>query len=306
MTSRRPNSMANNSDNLIELLRDVRSYANFLKDIGLEYGGWGPAAACPAPAAPAQDLSTPAPTTTPRGASAPRPATSVAATQVAAPMTTPAPVATPPLAPAENAPAAALEQIAAAVAACTACPLHQGRQNTVPGEGSPRAELMFIGEGPGADEDRLGRPFVGAAGRKLDEMIAYLGLRREDVFIGNIVKCRPPKNRVPETSEALACRHFIFRQVEIIQPKVICLLGATALRFLLDKPNVAITRMRGIWHDYRGIAVMPTFHPAFLLRQYTIENRRAMVADMDAIREKMKSLGCRVGDKPQSGSRKSR
>ena len=148
----------------------------------------------------------------------------------------------------------------------SACPLAAGRTHVVFGEGNPHAELMFIGEGPGADEDLQGRPFVGRAGQLLDRMIAAMHFTREEVYIANVVKCRPPGNRVPTPDEAAMCIGYLERQIRFIRPKVIVLLGATAVSFLLQRKE-GITRLRGNWQEYRGIRVMPTFHPAFLLRQ---------------------------------------
>ena len=148
---------------------------------------------------------------------------------------------------------------------CRNCALCGSRQNVVFGEGAPNARLMFIGEGPGADEDASGRPFVGAAGQLLDKMINAMHLRREEVYIANIVKCRPPGNRMPGEDEAAACIGYLHKQIELIKPEVIVLLGGTALHFLLKTDG--ITRCRGRWFDFNNIAVMPTFHPAFLLRK---------------------------------------
>ena len=132
------------------------------------------------------------------------------------------------------------------------------------GEGNPHAELMFIGEGPGMDEDKQGRPFVGAAGQLLDKMIIAMQYKREDVYIANIVKCRPPDNRNPEEDEAAQCLPYLKRQIELVSPKVIVVLGAVPLLRLLGKTG--IMKLRGQWDEYNGIKVMPTFHPAFLLR----------------------------------------
>ncbi len=149
---------------------------------------------------------------------------------------------------------------------CRACPLGMSRTNAVFGEGNPSAELMFIGEGPGADEDRQGRPFVGRAGQLLDKMIEAMQFRREEVYITNIVKCRPPGNRTPFPEEAQACINYVRWQIALIRPKAIVLLGGTAARYLLNT-TTGIMRLRGHWMDYSGIPVMPTYHPAFLLRQ---------------------------------------
>jgi DNA polymerase len=145
---------------------------------------------------------------------------------------------------------------------------------------------MFVGEGPGAEEDAQGEPFVGRAGKKLDEMIVAIGLRRDAVYIANIVKCRPPKNRDPERDEVETCIPFLEAQIDAIRPAVIVTLGAPATKTLLDT-RVGITRLRGNWHSYRGIPVMPTFHPAYLLRAYTPENRRKVWEDLKAARSRL-------------------
>ena len=152
------------------------------------------------------------------------------------------------------------------VRACKCCQLCLTRTNTVFGEGNPNAELMFIGEGPGRDEDLQGRPFVGKAGKLLDKMIEAMRLHRSDVYIANVVKCRPPNNRTPLPDEAASCINYLRWQIYLIRPKAIVLLGATAAHFLLNETQ-GIMRLRGKWLDYQGIPVMPTFHPAFLLRQ---------------------------------------
>ncbi len=159
-----------------------------------------------------------------------------------------------------------LEEISGQICGCTSCPLHATRKNTVPGEGNPnRPDIMFVGEGPGADEDLQGRPFVGAAGQLLDKMIAGMGYKREEVFIANIVKCRPPGNRVPLPEEMNACIPYLKAQIALIKPKIIVALGKTAVQGLLQE-DVTITRFRGTWCSYEGIDLMPTYHPAFLLR----------------------------------------
>ena len=184
--------------------------------------------------------------------------------------TTPARPTAPPTAPVaaspDDPPEVKLEKMRLYSLNCRRCPLAATRTNVVFGEGDPHAKLMFIGEGPGADEDRLGRPFVGRAGQLLDKMIAAMRLKREEVYIANVVKCRPPGNRVPTPEEAARCIGFLERQIKFIRPEVIVLLGATAATFLLNR-HEGITKLRGIWQEYNGIPVMPTFHPAFLLRQ---------------------------------------
>jgi DNA polymerase len=183
-------------------------------------------------------------------------------------------------------PGARLEQIRADLGECTRCKLHEKRTNIVFGVGSPRAQLMFVGEGPGADEDAQGEPFVGRAGRKLDEMIAAIGLKREDVYIANIIKCRPPQNRDPQPDEVDTCSPFLFEQIGAIRPRVIVALGSPAAKTLLNT-RVGITKLRGTWHSYAGVPVMPTFHPAYLLRAYTPENRRKVWEDLKAARTRM-------------------
>lgn len=149
---------------------------------------------------------------------------------------------------------------------CTRCALGTNRSNLVFGEGNPKAELMFVGEGPGLEEDRSGKPFVGPAGQLLARIIEAMHLTRDQVYICNVVKCRPPDNRNPDPSEIETCRPFLNRQIKAVSPKVICALGGVAIRTLLDTDQ-PVSRLRGRFHDYSGIKVMPTYHPAYLLRQ---------------------------------------
>jgi uracil-DNA glycosylase len=163
----------------------------------------------------------------------------------------------------------ALQAIREDIGDCTRCPLaFQGRHTIVFGDGDPNARLMFIGEGPGADEDAQGLPFVGRAGQLLNNMIAAMGLQRSEVYIANIVKCRPPQNRVPEPEEANTCTQFLFRQIEVIRPQVIVALGATAATYLLGGKS-ALARLRGRLHEARGARLIVTYHPAYLLRDPT-------------------------------------
>jgi DNA polymerase len=148
---------------------------------------------------------------------------------------------------------------------CKRCKLHQTRRHIVFGEGSEKAQLVFVGEAPGEDEDQQGRPFVGKAGQLLTRIINAIGLRREEVYITNIIKCRPPHNRNPQRDEIVTCEPFLRKQLEVIQPKVICALGTFAAQTLL-KTDEKISQLRGRFQTYRGIKVMPTYHPAFLLR----------------------------------------
>ncbi len=175
------------------------------------------------------------------------------------------PPASPPPAP-ERDPDKVLKELEASLTDCTKCKLSRGRNKLVFGEGNPRAELMFIGEGPGRDEDRQGRPFVGRAGQLLTRIIAAMGLKRSDVYIANIVKCRPPNNRNPEPDEVSACLPFLMKQIEVIQPKVICALGGVAFQTLMET-KAPISKFRGTLYPWReGIQIIPTFHPAYLLR----------------------------------------
>lgn len=173
------------------------------------------------------------------------------------------------------------------VRGCTRCRLCQGRTNTVFGEGDPDARIVFVGEGPGQTEDETGRPFVGRAGEKLNEMIRAMGLSREQVYIANIVKCRPPGNREPAPDEVATCTPYLEQQIEIIRPRVIVTLGRPALQFMLGQ-KIAISRMRGQWQSWRGIRLMPTFHPAYILRNYTRETREAVWSDLQQV---MSELG---------------
>lgn len=216
----------------------------------------------------------------------------VAGTAAVAAAAAPAPFASAELSPADKAAAlAGLDE--AEVRGCVRCPLHRGRRHTVFGEGDPDADLMFVGEGPGGTEDATGRPFVGRAGQKLDEMIGAMGLRRDGVYIANVVKCRaflpgpPPKDRPPQPAEAATCMPYLHRQIEVVRPRVIVTLGLSATQYLLGTKQ-SMSRMRGTWHAWRGIPVMPTFHPSYVLRNYTPETRRAVWEDLKQV---MAALG---------------
>lgn len=161
--------------------------------------------------------------------------------------------------------AESLDAIAAMVETCTRCPLYKTAKHAVPGEGNPHAELMCVGEGPGANEDETGRPFVGAAGQLLTKILAAINLKRDEVFITNVVKHRPPGNRTPLPDEITACRPYLVRQIELIRPKVILAFGTVAAQSLLDT-KLALGKLRGAVHRYHGIPVIVTYHPAALLR----------------------------------------
>jgi len=161
--------------------------------------------------------------------------------------------------------AAALRLIQEDIGDCTRCALHKGRNKIVFGDGDADARLMFVGEGPGADEDAQGLPFVGRAGQLLNNMISAMGLKREQVYIANVVKCRPPQNRTPEPDEANTCSPFLFQQIDVIRPEVIVALGATAATYLLGQRQ-PLAGLRGRVHSWRGTKLIVTYHPAFLLR----------------------------------------
>ena len=197
-----------------------------------------------------------------------------------------APTAAPAL-PVIEAQDASLEAIREDIGECTRCKLHEHRNKIVFGEGNPQAKIVFIGEGPGADEDTTGRPFVGRAGQLLDKIIQAIGLKRDDVYISNVVKCRPPGNRTPERDEVATCEQFLFRQLALIRPQVIVALGSPAFQCLL-RTKETITRARGEWRDWNGIKVMPTFHPAYLLR--SPDKKREAWDDMKKVRDYLNSL----------------
>jgi DNA polymerase len=179
--------------------------------------------------------------------------------------------------------AEALAAIRADIGDCTRCKLHTlGRRQIVFGVGNPNADLMFVGEAPGADEDIQGEPFVGRAGQLLTKIIEAIGLRREDVYIANVIKCRPPQNRNPEQDEVDTCEPFLFRQIDVIKPKVIVALGTFAARALLRTLD-PISRLRGRIYDYRGAKLVPTFHPAYLLRNPA--SKRDVWEDMKVVRK---------------------
>ena len=187
-----------------------------------------------------------------------------------APVAPPSPLVVPPTGPSlfetmEKVKDETLLMIRENLGECTRCKLHKGRNKIVFGDGNPKAELVFVGEGPGADEDAQGLPFVGRAGKLLTQMIEAMGLQRKDVYICNVVKCRPPENRAPEPDEVADCSPFLMRQIDSIQPKVIVCLGATAAKTILNTTR-GISQFRGEWLEWRGHKLMATYHPAYLLR----------------------------------------
>lgn len=179
------------------------------------------------------------------------------------------------------------------ITTCTACPLHKTRTNVAIEDGSRHSKIMLVGEGPGQEEDRQGIPFVGPAGQLLNKMLASIDLTRKDVYICNIVKCRPPNNRTPAIDEAQICLPFLRAQYVLIQPRVILCLGATAAKYVLDY-NIRITRDRGVWHEKNGVFMLATYHPAALLRD---ESKKSDAwADMCSLRDKIQELGLLSAD----------
>ena len=262
--------MTTDKQELAELARQARAWLGWMKDSGLEY-----VQAALAPDKPAR-----------AAASAPAPAR--------APSPAPEPEAerAPPEFPR---PATADERkkrlavLAEEVDNCTKCKLHASRDNTAFSRGDCESELVFVGEGPGAEEDQQGLPFVGPAGQLLDKMIGAMGYQRDEVYIVNIVKCRPPKNRKPEADEIAACTPYLREQLAIVDPKAIVALGATGVQGLLGT-TMGITRMRGTWKLFRGrYPLMPTFHPAYLLRQ--ADKKRDVWNDLKAVM-------CKLGKTP--------
>lgn len=239
--------------------------------------------------------SEPATLTAPRA----EPSPAVVAARAPAPPSTVVPAAVSPLVASDAAPSLPsaerqhrLSVLAEEVKGCTRCGLHAGRKQAVFARGNGSSGLCFVGEGPGADEDEQGFPFVGAAGQLLDRMIAAMGIERDDVYVCNIVKCRPPKNRAPEPEEMAACTPYLTEQLALIEPQAIVALGKTALQGLFGTTE-SITRARGRWRLYQGrIAVMPTFHPAYLLR--TPAAKREVWADLQLV---LKHLGRSVPGK---------
>ncbi len=195
-----------------------------------------------------------------------------------------------------------LEEIADEVRRCCKCGLGSVRTNAVPGEGNPHACIMFVGEGPGADEDAQGRPFVGRAGQLLDKIIKACGLKRSDVWIGNILKCRPPENRDPRPEEIISCLPYLQRQIELINPEIIVALGAHAAKTLLNTTK-PIGQLRGQFHEYYAglgrtpVKLMATYHPAYLLRNYSQDNRKKVWEDMKKV---LAELGLPI---PEHGKR---
>ncbi len=272
----------------LELLHNLRHLLELDRAFGIDFMP-RIAASAPQPAAarPAAPLAAPPPAPALQRLLPPTPPAPPAAHQPAAAGATQARVAGVPAAGAPSGlPAVDLATIAEEIGACQRCTLGSCRTRTVPGEGNPGCELLFIGEGPGAEEDAQGRPFVGPAGVLLNRMIEAMGLTRAEVFIANAVKCRPPGNRTPLPDEVAACMPFLTRQIAVLKPRLICTLGNTPLRALMGDESLGITRMRGTMLAYQGIPVIPTFHPSYLLRNP--EAKKPCWEDLQAV---VKALG---------------
>lgn len=255
-----------------DVLQELTARLEFYRELGI-YDFYLRAGGSPVPAA-AEIDSTPSPEEPPQASplSAPNPGSAspaleeiaIARRTLASNEPVPPLLSFGPVLPAEHH-AAALGAVRELIGDCQRCRLAKGRNKLVFADGDPNAQLMFVGEGPGADEDAQGLPFVGRAGQLLNNMIAAMGLKREQVYIANVVKCRPPQNRRPESDEAHTCMPFLERQIEVVRPRVLVALGATAATYLLGMRG-SISSMRGRIHDYRGIQTVVTYHPAFLLR----------------------------------------
>ena len=183
---------------------------------------------------------------------------------------------------------AALEEVKESVIGCTGCDLCFNRNRIVFGEGDADADIMVVAEAPGQTEDETGRPLVGRSGKLLDKWLLNIELERKDIFIANILKCRPPGNRNPKSDEIDVCISFLHKQIDVIKPRVIVLLGAVALKSLFQDKSLGIMKNRGKWREYQGVPVMPTYHPAFLLRQMSEANKNAVKNDFQLIVEKIK------------------
>ncbi len=181
-----------------------------------------------------------------------------------------------------------LEALRAGIGDCRRCKLHQGRTNIVFGVGNPQAEVMFVGEGPGHEEDLQGEPFVGRAGQLLNDIITKgMKMKREEIYIANVVKCRPPENRNPEPDEVTTCQPFLLKQIDIIKPRILVAWGTFAAQTLLQV-KTPISRLRGVWHSYHGVKLMPTFHPAYLLRNPN--DKKLVWLDIQAVLREMGRL----------------
>jgi DNA polymerase len=269
---------------LLDLLKQSREYTLYLAELGVETIALSSKSTASLSTAPAVHL--PEPTT----ARPPASSTEHDQSPSRAPLFT-HPPAQPFAEPVTSQSTESMEDIWRDIGDCTRCGLCEGRTQVVNTFGNHKARLMFVGEAPGADEDAQGRPFVGRAGQLLTKIIEAIGLKREEVLIGNVNRCRPPGNRQPTLEEAAICRPFLFREIAAVKPDVIVVMGNTALRNLLEVRE-GITRVRGKFQDFRGIKVMPTFHPAYLLRDPS--KKRETWEDLKKVRDYLDNLPPRV------------
>ena len=276
--------MNNEPNELIEMLRDAREYTRFVGEMGVETVDEPSATIERAPVDTEPSVQFARYTSQPIGSSASSrpPSAAKTTTPVAAASSDSlfGDVAEPQ--PTFSTSTETLSDIWNDIGDCTRCGLCEGRTQVVNTHGNPKARLMFVGEAPGADEDAQGKPFVGRAGQLLTKMIEAMGMKREEVIIGNVNRCRPPGNRQPTLEEAAICRPFLFREIATIKPEIIVVMGNTALRNLLEARE-GITRVRGKFQDFRGIKVMPTFHPAYLLRDPS--KKRETWEDLKQVRD---------------------
>jgi len=285
------NTMSNDANELIEILRASREHTRFMSELGVE--------TVDEPTAAIERESSHTEGSTLFARSAPSLSSSLASAASRQPINPPKARVTPDsadslfgdlLQPSFSQSEETLSDIWADIGDCTRCGLCEGRTQVVNTHGNASARLMFVGEAPGADEDAQGKPFVGRAGQLLTKMIEAMGMKREEVIIGNVNRCRPPGNRQPTLEEAAICRPFLFREIATIKPEVIVVMGNTALRNLLEVRE-GITRVRGKFQDFRGIKVMPTFHPAYLLRDPS--KKRETWEDLKMVRDYLENLPTR-------------
>jgi len=276
--------MNNEPNELIEMLRDAREYTRFVGEMGVETVDEPSATIERAPVDTepsvqfarytSQPIGSSASSRPPSGAKTPTPVAAASSDSLFGDVAEPQ--------PRFSTSTETLSDIWNDIGDCTRCGLCEGRTQVVNTHGNPKARLMFVGEAPGADEDAQGKPFVGRAGQLLTKMIEAMGMKREEVIIGNVNRCRPPGNRQPTLEEAAICRPFLFREIATIKPEIIVVMGNTALRNLLEARE-GITRVRGKFQDFRGIKVMPTFHPAYLLRDPS--KKRETWEDLKQVRD---------------------
>ncbi len=258
-----------------DLLYDFRRYFEQKQEEGVKYFESASPGASPRPRRPSH----------PRVPAAPKPAGRAAGAATPPPAAAPGVSAPPvPIRKADPDPRESYRLLLEEIGSCRKCPLAETRKNPVPGEGGNNKRVLFVGEGPGEDEDRLGRPFVGRSGKLLDKILASVSLVREDIYITNIVKCRPPGNRDPEPGEVAACRPYLETQIKLLKPRLIVTLGLPAVRTLLETTS-SLGNLRGRFYDYRGTPLLATYHPAYILRAYTVENRKKAWEDIKMVRD---------------------